>query len=315
MTELKVQTQNVERANGHLDTMGIIVTWSPDGEANLESIKKAFDAIGMGHMAPTPRTLGQALRAALVRQFSKKNRRVAPAGKGYEVLFEKPVENEVRIESEHVMSAWTTVEGGEEFVVCDVPEFTVDGETHTMQDVAEWVEAARRRTDGAAIGEALVSVGAALNGVAIRESGGGYWIPSSSIGRWMQLVEGLNAAGRPMRMRVWDTASSARSIESTIDSVSSLVDKKCDDIMAAIEKGNLGVRAIDSRTDEAVSLVAQLAEYEKVLGHGLEALKQKVLEVQTATVQAAMLAQAQKEQKMRDRRMATHYEEDLMVHP
>jgi len=105
-------------------------------------------------------------------------------------------------------------------------------------------------------------------------------------------------------MRVWDTANTARSIESSIDSIASLVDKRCDEIMAGVEGGQKGVRALDTLTDEAVGLVNQLAVYEKTLGQGLDALREKIVAVQTATVQATLFAQAQKEEKMRNRRMA-----------
>lgn len=298
---LTVRVQNVEAASGHLDTMGIITSWSPNGEANLEPIMDVCRAIGFEHLAPRPRTLKDALRAALTGKFSKKNRRVAPAGKGYEVLIENPVADEVRVTQEHVVSCWIEIEGEDQFVVTDVPEFTVDGETFTADDLASWVDAAKKRVDGTALGECLSAIGAALNGVAIRDAGGGYWLPSGSIGRWTALVEGLNAAGRPMRMRVWDTASSPRSIESTIDSIRSLVDRKCDEILGAVESGDLGVRALTTKTEEAINLVAQLGEYESALGTGLENLRVKVLGIQTATVQATMLAQAQKEEKLRAR--------------
>ena len=143
-----------------------------------------------------------------------------------------------------------------------------------------------------------------MGGIPIRDAGGGFWIPGGSIGRWTALVEALNEAGRPVRMGVWDTAGTPRSIESTIESIEALVAKKCETIMGEVDKGTLGVRALDTKTDEAVALIEQLALYEKTLGQGLETLKARVLEVQTATVRAGMAAQAAKAAKMNDRRLA-----------
>lgn len=302
--ELTVPVQNVENVRGHLDTMGIIVTWSPNGEASLDDIKAAFATIGLSHLAPKSRDFKKALMAALTHKFSKKNRRVAPAGKGYEVLIENPVADAVRVETEHLLSAWIGVEGEDQYVATDVESFELDGYAYTADNLAQWVMEAKQRVDGTAIGEALSAIGASLGGIPIRDAGGGYWIPSGSIGRWTSLVEALNAAGRPVRMCVWDTASTPRSIESTISSIAALVDKKCETIMGAVETGGLGVRALDTKTDEAIALVEQLSIYERTLGQGMDALKQKVLSVQSATVRAGMAAQAAKAQKMEDRRLA-----------
>lgn len=302
--ELVVPVQNVEQARGHLDTMGIIVTWSPNGEARLEDIKAAFASIGLGELAPKARDFRKALMAALTNKFSRKNRRVAPAGKGYEVLIEHPVADAVRVETEHLLSAWIETEGEDQFVVTDIETFELDGGNYTAQNLAEWVGEAKRRVDGTAIGESLSAIGTALGGIPIRDAGGGYWLPQKSIGRWAALVEALDAAGRPVRMCVWDTAATPRSIESTLGAVESLVERKCESIMNEIGKGTLGVRALDTKTSEVEGLVAQLDGLKSVLGQGIEALAEKALKVQGAVVKAGMAAQAAKVQKMQDRRLA-----------
>lgn len=302
--ELVVPTQNVEGVKGHLDTLGIIVTWSPDGEAQLADITEAFGSIGMADFAPKPRDFKKALVAALTQKFSRKNRRVAPAGKGYEVLIEHPVEDAVRVDTEHLLSAWIETEGEEQFVVTDTEGFELDGVSYTADDLAGWVSVAKRRVDGTAIGEALGSIGVALGGIPIRDAGGGYWIPGGSIGRWMALREALNNIGRPVRMCVWDTAATERSIESTLLSVQSLVERKCESIMAEVQKGTMGVRALDTKTSEVEALVAQIESLKGSLGNGVEALKQNALAVQTVVVRAGAAAQAAKMQKMQDRRLA-----------
>lgn len=302
--ELSVAIQNVEGVRGHLDTMGIIVTWSPNGEARLDHLRDACASIGFEALAPKPRDFKKALMAALTHKFSRKNRRVAPAGKGYEVLIEHPVEGAVRVETEHLLSAWIEVEGEEQFVVTDTSSFVLDGVAHTADDLAEWVAEAKRRVDGTAIGESLSAIGAALGGIPIRDAGGGYWLPSGSIGRWTALCEALNEAGRPVRMCVWDAAGTPRSIESTLSAVESMVERKCEQIMGEVARGTMGVRALDTKTAEVEALVAQLDGLRGALGRGVEALSAKATAVQTAVVRAGMAAQAAKIQKMQDRRLA-----------
>lgn len=308
---LSVPVQNVERSRGHLEAMGIIATWSPNGEARIEDMNTACGSIGFAHLAPKPRDYKKALMAALTQKFSKKNRRVAPAGKGYEVLIEHPVANEVRVETTHLLSAWIGVEGEDQYVETDVAAFELDGALHTAEDLAQWVNEAKQKVDGTAIGEALSSIGAALGGIPIRDAGGGFWIPAGSIGRWNALTEALDAAGRPVRMNVWDTANTPRSINSTVESIEAMVDKKCDQIMSAVESGSLGPRALDTKTDEVMTLANQLAEYEATLGQGLETIRIKLMAVQQATVQAALIAQAEKQQAMVDRRLAKQVTSDM----
>lgn len=306
---LAVRVQNVEQAKA-FDNMGVIVTWTKNGEANLESIEAAFAKVGMQDIAPKRRETKQALRAALASRFSKKNRRVAPAGDGYEVLIEHPIEGARRVKQEHVISCWIEAdENGHESIVTDAPSFEVENMIHSVNDICAWVEEAKRRVDSDAISSALVEAGRKLNGIAIRDGGGAYWLPRGSIGRWMSLVEGLNAAGRPMVMGSWTTSATSVSIQSTIDSVGAHVDRKCDELLASITSGSLGLRALDTKTNEAMELVAQLTEYEKVLGQGLENLKAKVLDVKTASVQAAMVAHAAKEERLRSAAMSRYYDD------
>lgn len=296
-------------SSGALDSTGVIVTWCPNAEAKLESIKAAFDTIGMGHRAPRPRTLKEAVRSALTEKFSKKNRRIAPAGRGYELLVETPHESEVRIDTAHVVSMWVEAHDNEEVVVTDTPTFKVDDVTYTLDDVAAWVEAAKQRVDSGAVGEALAAVAGELKGITIRDSGGAYWLPPGSEGRWSSLVAALDKAGQPMRMRVWDAAASPRTIQSTIDAIDSMVAKKCEEVVKAISEGDLGVRAIETKSAEVATLAEQLVEYEEALNVGLDALRQKVAQAQVVAVQAGMVAMSEAEQKLRDRRMAKAQQE------
>lgn len=306
---LQVRVQGLEQARA-VDVMGLIVTWEPNNsECRRESITAAFTLVGMADLAPEERSSKQALRAALSGRFSKKNRRVAPAEDGYDVSIEHPIPGQRRVRPEHVLSAWIEYgPNGEETVMTDVESFELDGTVYSRGDLEDWVEDARKRVDTDSISSALVKAGARLKGISMRSGGGAYWLPRGSIGRWMELKEALDAAGRPVIIGSWENKAGPISIESTINSVAAHVDRHCDDLLAKLAECTT-VRGIDTKTAEAVELIEQIAEYEKVLGLGLEELKAKAIAVKTATTQAAMIVTAEKEARARARAASARYQE------
>jgi hypothetical protein len=287
------------RATGE---MGLIVAWSPNGEADLQKMADAFAKIGYGEFAPSPRELKEALRAALVAEYSKKNQRVAPvANKGYEVTREVEIEGEIRNRHEHVLSAWVKKDQhGDPTLFIDDPAM--------VSTVIDWVEAAKKRVDSTAIGEALTKTVTALRGVKIRDAGGAYWLPPSSVGRWLQLKEALDEAGRPVRLREFEQAATARTVASVIDSVESLVDSTLEQMMVAIESGELGERALAKKQQETSDLAAQLAEYESVLGMKLDEVRKRIDEVHIRAMQAEALVMHQKDERERLKAQASGYQ-------
>lgn len=298
VTPLRAPVQNVERAREHLDSMGVTTTWDLHGDAGLTAMQEVFEEAGFPDLAPRQRTTKEALRVALVEKFSKKNRRVAPSEDGYDVTIEHPIPGTRRNSDEHVLSAWIEKdEDGDDVVVCDVEQFVVDGYIYKPADLASWVSNEKARVDSGDIGESIRGVASRLRGLAMREKGGAYWLPSGAIGRWSEFSELMEKATQAVTINIWDTANTARSIKSTVNTISAHVTRRCDEIMTELEKGTLGVRALNTQSDLAVDLVAQLSEYEEALGTGLAELRQKVQEVQIATVQAAMMAQAIADEK------------------
>ena len=299
-TELAVPAQESIPTVKHLEATGIIVAASPNGEASHEALQTAFDSIGMRHLAPDQRTLKEALRVALVQNFSKKNRRVAPCGEGYEVVEERKIQGTLRNDHLHLLSAYVE----KDVLYVDTNQFSIDGVVHTDEDLRLWVSEARRQVDGTEIGKSISAVCSALHGVSIRDAGGAYWLPNSTAERFMELVAALNKAGRPVRIAVMDTANTPRSIESTITRIENMVEGTCADIVAAIQSGECGEKALDGKSDLAAKLAAQLEQYESVLSVGLDTLKEKVMKVKSAAVTAAIQANNAKQQQLRDRRMA-----------
>ncbi len=299
--ELKVGMMNVQGSQ-KIDGLGMVVAWSPNGDADLQKMADAFAAIGFGEFAPNPRDLKEALRAALVAEFSKKNRRVAPCDPGYEVTQEIKIEGEIRNRHEHILSAWIERDkaSGAEIVCVDDPAL--------VNDVLGWVQEAQRKVDSTAIGAALTKTVEALKGIKIRDAGGAYWLPPASVARWLQLADALNNAGRPVRLREFEQAATPRTVASVLDAVESHVASTLDSMLTEIEKGTLGERALAKKQQETMDLADQLTEYESVLGSKLDVVRTRIAEVNLRAMQAESVVLAAKDARAREKDLASMYQ-------
>jgi hypothetical protein len=289
---LSVEAVKVEgRDIKTVGAVGLIVTWTPSGEANEQSIKNAFDGAGLGTFAPKPRALKEALKTALVEEYSKKNTRVAPVSTGYEVLHETPVEGEFRVDTSHVLSAWiekAPERGGVEQIRCDDAE--------AAPGLVEKVENARKRVEGAAVGEALALVAQnALNGVRIRDGGGAYWIPQSSVATWFTLADALDTVRGGVTTRPFTVSGDDRTVKSLVESAVAKVEADVANLYEKIGSGTLGAKALVTQAEGAVKLAEQIAVWESTLGESLASLRAKVEDAQVAASQAAQIVLAAKE--------------------
>jgi hypothetical protein len=277
------------RSLGTVEGCGIIVTWSPAGEADMQGVNDAFAKVGFGKLAPAQRTLKDALRAALVAQYSKKNRRVAPTPRGYEVVDEVATADGLSNEHQHVVSAWIEKNSsGGEVVRCD--------DTGLSAELVEAVEAARKKVEGAAVAEALATVAQQqLAGTRIRDGGGAYWLPQSSVATWFTLTDALEQVRGGVTTRPFTVSGDERTLQSVIATALAKVDAVVNETYVKIESGKVGPKGLTNQAEQ-VSLVAeQITVWESALGGSLEALRQKMYDAQMAATRAASLAQQQQD--------------------
>lgn len=277
------------RALGTVEGCGIIVTWSPAGEADLQGVGDAFAKVGLGKLAPAQRTLKDALRAALVAQYSKKNRRVAPTPRGYEVVDEVAAADGLSNEHVHVVSAWVEKNAsGGEVVRCD--------DQHLAAELVEATAAARKRVEGAAVSEALATVAQQnLAGTRIRDGGGAYWLPQSSVATWFALTDALEAVRGGVTTRPFTVTGDERTLQSVISTALAKVDAIVNETYEKIEAGKTGPKGLTNQAEAVANVAEQITVWESALGGSLEALRQKMYDAQMAATRAASLAQQAKD--------------------
>jgi hypothetical protein len=286
--DLTVETVHIEgRATSGLNAVGLIVSWTSSGEAVEADVKLAFDKGGFGRFAPKQRPLKDAMKAALVSEFSRKNRPVRPTKKGYEVVEETPAdETGLTNQHGHILSAWiesNKATGGTEQVRCDIAEY----EPRLQQATAE----ARLRVEGAAVGEALTVVAkTALHGVAIRDGGGAYWIPQASVAQWLTLADALNSVSGGVSTREFTMMGDARTAAGLVASATAKVEEAVAGMYAAIAKGDKKAKGLLTIAEDAMALAEQVETWKAALGVGLEDLLKKAEDAQGAAAQAAQIA-------------------------
>ena len=269
----------------NIKALGLIVTWSAGhAEAQHQASEDSFAAVGLGDLAPKPRTLRDSLHCGLVETFSRKNRPVRPTPRGYEVVEESAINGGINLTREHVVAAWIERDksSGAETIRVDVPE--------QFDAVKAATDAAARRIDGTAIGKALTDVASkVLKGVLIREAGGAFWLPPSSVATWNVLTEKLAATGA-VKFRKFTVTGDSDTVDSLVDSAKSKVEAMLNSLVGDLDKGTLGPRALSARAEEASRLAEEITAWESVLGRALDAFREKVEEVQVRAAQAALAA-------------------------
>lgn len=270
-----------------IPAMGIIVTWKACGEAQQQGIEDLFAGVGFASDAPKPRSMRDALHAGLVAEFSRKNRPVRPTARGYEVVQETSTESGIANDRSRIVAAWLekSKAAGDMQVRVDVPD--------QYDLVKAATDAAAKRVDGTAIGKSLSTVaGERLNGFAIREGGGAYWIPPQSVPAWEKLSSGLAQTG-VVRFRKFAITGDSDTVDSLVDGVEARVEAVLGEIVADLDAGkSRTARGLTARSEEAAALEQQLLAWEQTLGRALDTFREKVEEVRARAAQAALAALA-----------------------
>jgi len=277
----------------NIKALGLIVTWSAGHcEAQHQAVEDGFASVGLGDLAPKPRTLRDALHTGLVAEFSRKNRPVRPTPRGYEVVEESAINGGINLTREHVVAAWIERDknSGGETIRVDVAD--------KFDAVKAAADAAARRVDGTAIGKALTDVASrVLKGVLIRDAGGAFWIPPTSVATWNTLTEKLAKTGA-VKFRKFTVTGDSDTVDSLVDSAKSKVESMLAALIGDLDKGTLGPRALSARAEEASRLAEEITAWESVLGRALDAFREKVEEVQVRAAQAALASMQSGEETM-----------------
>ena len=275
MTELNYVVSNLaaEEAGG-------IVWWKLSGDVDVNELTGAWLDAGLdADWLPSPPSMACVLTRG-IKELSDKRTLVRPlsGSKGWALVEETPRGDDL----DYTILLRAVVDQNDGLTI--EPSY---GERH------DELRAAVRRNYGklqhSDIGGWFTSLLTKLDAVALRDSGGIYFIPRHSLADWRKIVTVFSAVSQHT-VFVVPAMPVDETIDAVLDAVSSEATAEVELMMQQLSLGNLGDRALQSRINKADKIEQKLARYEALLGKRLDGVRGKLTEVRGTAAAAMMMA-------------------------
>jgi hypothetical protein len=253
----KVVAVNEKLAQG--GNVGAIVWWVLNGTISYTALVSALvrTSLDAGYMPP-PVTADCALRRAVKKQEEKRFlARPLGRGTGWALVQEKVTENGESLVHETVCKVKLT---DTESMICEpaghpVGEmvraaYVAARDEFTPQDVSAWV----------------VRVADSMRALRLREKGGVYFIPSTVLPMWSELVEAIRTAHSGHSLYEVPAMKSEEAVRAILDSLVREAEEEATEMRNELTAGTLGGRALNGRADRCAAVTAKVKEYEELLG-------------------------------------------------
>lgn len=273
---------------------GAVVFFTLGGDSDYDMIEVGFEHCGLSKYIPNKNTSAAALKSALVKTWGNRRMKIdSLEGKrgGFAVAQVKgDVQNDVRTLDYEVLFT-TEVPSSSQFIPFFDPS-TGDAIEPTKARECRgkfWDELKKVPAQKVSLALTQIIQGP-LKGIRLRETGGIYWIPESSLKIWRSLSFTLSEASTRNKLYKMCTSIDVDSIEAICDALTSSVEAEMEKLTEEIISGDLKQeRAYVSRRNRAVELRAKVKDYEKIFGKTLDNLTSQCEETDVAAA-AAVLA-------------------------
>mgnify|MGYP003632057327 CR=1 FL=1 len=271
---------------------GGVVFWSLGEGTNAQALEAGLTALGLDTFTAEANTPNGALKIALTKTYGRSGVKIdaLPSGDGYVVTYlkgdnqngVKTLDYEVAFSVEYP----TDITGS---LIFRSPKtgMVVQPNGHVNAQAIytnEMSTCARHK-----VARCLTRIVTHLNGVALRDRGGLYWLPQSKMATFGDVARVVQNAGSNSVYTV-RTAHDTESVRAICDALTNEVNSELDTINADIMGGDIKKRAMKSRQERAVNLRSQVAEYESILGTALDSLKDRCDEADTAAATTILAA-------------------------
>jgi len=273
--------------NEHQDYIGVVdasgagatVWWTLSGSIDLDRLRAAWVAEGQDEKElPVPPSPAAALRAAMM-EHKARNRIVRPLDGGWAIKDEHMLEDKSDLDySPAVVKAKVTIAG----------TLSMDGDWTLRREIQESYDALLWEIDPARVSSWLSSYVGELGGIALRGTGGIYYLPPWALAKWERLVRVLASAGARHILYDMPTMKSAGAVRAIIDGLTADLQTALDLLDKEMSSG-LGEKALETRRIRVEEMQVKLERYETLLGSKLEDIRARIGSAQAA-VSAAILA-------------------------
>lgn len=279
----------VEDANE--DAAGATVWWRLRGDVDRLSLQDALAARGLVDYAPAPHSPEVALRRAAA-VLRGRRRLVRPLKRGSWAIVEETLQP-----SGEELKHWTGPTVSLDKIGRIVVKNSTPEEAQSVKDAYDYHFEALTTED---VSSWLITQVWRLGAVALRDSGGIYYLPPKAMKEWRQIVEALGVATNRHNVykvpTVRMTKDGARAI---LDSLLEDINTNVEDIRKGVISGELGVRALETRAARSFDLLGKVEQYEQLLGTKLADVHATLEKLQEDVVAAKLAAEAAAEEDLR----------------
>lgn len=134
-----------------------------------------------------------------------------------------------------------------------------------------------------------------MSALAMRDSGGIYFVPRHRLPIWKAVRASLQAAGQGNEVFTIPAMRTEDTIDAVIDSLQSEAQATMEALEKEVAEASLGSKAIRNRADQCNVLTAKVQRYEELLGRKQKALTDKIAALQGELVAAAFALEAEEE--------------------
>lgn len=267
-----------------IDVSGAVTMWSLKS-TRRDKLAEDLKALDLAKFLPEDRTPKAVLFEVLREKYQTKTRLVRPLAK---------------------RSAFTIVDekrgnDGNDYTNGMLVEVTDDGlikatPGHDEDAIIAAYMMAKNFLPAATLGGVLANiVMGAMSGVALRPSGGVYWVPADRLETWIKVANAVEAAAvgtNTNSVHLLRTKADAATLRAIKDAITTEIAGELERMNTEIMSGTLGSRALETKLREAEALHGKLTAYEALLGETLSTIHDTLEAVKMAAGNAAILASA-----------------------
>lgn len=267
-----------------MDTAGLITYWRLSGVINADRLTQEWTQAGLEEDLlpdmPSPTT---ALRRAL-KAFETKHRfvRRLPAG-GWALVEERPDSkaNDLTLDTE---------------IRCTVDAL---GQV-AVEPAGHELETKIREAYTAAFGEMqaisgwLCRMTREVQGVALRDTGGIYFIPRTHVALWKRMAGAVSTASGHRFFEI-PALKSDEAVQAILDAITREAELEASGFAADVDNVELGAKALRTRVSRAEAMARKVAHYSELLGVNMQGLTTQLDELKFALTTAALKAEAEKD--------------------
>lgn len=273
-------------------TSGVVTFWRLSGSINLTQLVEEWDDRGWdGDLLPSTTGENVALRRAVAELYQTKGTIVRPFRNKSAVMdsgVEEAEEGVIQPLYKTRFTVWLDDDG--------IPQTHPSISNEERNALLRQFNVVTNRIDEE-LSSWFAKVVFSLGGVALRDSGGVYFVPrrdpniSFTWDAFTEVVQKLSAC-RIYRIPAMDSASATQAI---LDSLTDEITKAENGMRVTLDEHQLGRRALETRTKRVSELFNKVSAYETMFGESLDTLRSGLQVLEARLVESLLVASREEE--------------------